>query len=210
MQAGMLFHAVDGRTPGVDIEQVVIVLRETLDETRFLRAWTRVIERYAILRTRFRWSSASHPQQEVLDRVELLVRRRDWRSLDAAQRAEAFHRLLAEDRTEGFGLETAPLLRLTLVQAGDGEHRVLWTFHHALLDGRSFSLVLHEVFTFYEAYAREFEPGLPAPRPFRDYIEWLKGLDHERSRAYWQQALAGFRAPTPLVIARDRELEKKR
>jgi non-ribosomal peptide synthetase component F len=205
MQAGMLFHAVDGRTPGVDIEQVVIVLRETLDEARFLRAWARAVERHAILRTRFRWSSARPPQQEVLDRVQLPVRRRDWSGLDAVQRAEAFHQLLAADRAEGFGLETAPLLRLTLVQAGDGEHWVLWTFHHALLDGRSFSLVLHEVFTIYEAYANEFEPGLPTPRPFRDYIEWLKGLDHERSRDYWRQALAGFRAPTPLVIARDRE-----
>ncbi|MGQ0752218.1 MAG: amino acid adenylation domain-containing protein [Betaproteobacteria bacterium] len=207
IQAGMLFHAVDGRTPGVDIEQVVIVLRETVDEARFVRAWTRVVERHAILRTRFRWSSASHPQQEVLDQVQLPVRRRDWSGLDAAQRTESFHQLLAEDRAEGFGLETAPLLRLTLVRVAGGEHWVLWTFHHALLDGRSFALVLQEVFAIYEAQARHLEPALPPTRPFRAYIDWLKSLDHDRSREYWRQALAGFRAPTPLVIARDRERE---
>ena len=33
------------------------------------------------------------------------------------------------------------------------EHRVVWTFHHALLDGRSFPLVLREVFASYDALA---------------------------------------------------------
>ncbi|MGQ0524433.1 MAG: amino acid adenylation domain-containing protein [Betaproteobacteria bacterium] len=206
LQAGMLFHAVDGRIPGVDIEQIVIVLREPLDDRRFERAWRRVVERHAILRTRFRWSGASHPFQEVLDRVSLPVRRRDWTGLTAAQCTDRFHDLLTEDRLEGFDLDSAPLLRLTLVRVAEAEHWVLWTFHHALLDGRSFALVLHEVFAMYEAYAEDREASLSDPRPFREYIEWLRALDHDSARQYWQQALAGFRAPTPLVIARDREL----
>jgi hypothetical protein len=39
MQAGMLFHAVSGVDRGVDVEQVVATLHETLEEARFLRAW---------------------------------------------------------------------------------------------------------------------------------------------------------------------------
>jgi Condensation domain len=84
---------------------------------------------------------------------------------------------------------------------------VLWTFHHALLDGRSFSLVLREVFAFHEAFSRGGDADVPLPRPYRDHIEWLRKVDFDRAKAYWQDALAGFRAPTPLGVALDREAE---
>ena len=94
-------------------------------------------------------------------------------------------------------------MRLALVRAAEREHWVLWTFHHALLDGRSFPLVLREVFAFHE----DGDTDLPLPRPYRDHIEWLRKLDHESAKPYWQGALADFRAATPLVVARDREAE---
>jgi hypothetical protein len=36
---------------------------------------------------------------------------------------------------------------------------------------------------------------LPLPRPYRDRIEWLRTLDHDSAKAYWQGVLSGFRAP---------------
>jgi hypothetical protein len=65
MQAGMLFHTLSGRDPGVVIQQQVATLREPLDEARFLRAWQRVAERPPILRSRFRWkgSVAQHSDE---------------------------------------------------------------------------------------------------------------------------------------------------
>src|SRR5947208_4500537 len=94
---------------------------------------------------------------------------------------------------------------LALVRAGEREHWALWTFHHTLLDWRSSLLVLREVFAFYEAYLRGEDLELPRPRPYRDYIEWLRTLDQDSARQYWQDVLSGFGAPTPLVVARDRE-----
>src|SRR6266699_154984 len=96
-------------------------------------------------------------------------------------------------------------MRLALVRAGEREHWTLWTFHHTLLDARSSLLVLHEVFAFYEAYSRGEDVELPRPRPYRDYIEWLRTLDQDTAKQYWQDVLSGFGAPTPLVVAHDRE-----
>ena len=207
MQAGMLFHAVSGGDPGVDIEQVVATLHEPLDEAHFLRAWQRVAERHPILRSRFRWEGVAEPVQDVIDRVQIPVERFDWRALAEAERRERFQALLDHDRARGFDLGQAPLMRLALVRAAEREHWVLWTFHHALLDGRSCLLVLREVFAFHEAFSRGGDADLPLPRPYRDYIEWLRKLDHDAAKPYWQDALSGFRAPTPLVVARDREAE---
>ncbi|HKF97326.1 MAG TPA: amino acid adenylation domain-containing protein, partial [Steroidobacteraceae bacterium] len=206
-QAGMLFHAVSGGDSGVDIEQVVATLHEQLDEEAFLRAWQRVAERHPILRSRFRWEGVAQPFQEVLDRVRIPVERFDWRALAEGKHRRKLRALLDDDRRRGFDVSQTPLMRLALVRAAEGEHRVLWTFHHALLDGRSFPLVLREVFAFHEAFSRGGDADLPLPRPYRDHIEWLRKLDHDSVKPYWESALAGFRAPTPLVVARDREAE---
>jgi amino acid adenylation domain-containing protein len=208
MQAGMLFHTLSGRDPGVDIQQQIATLREPLDKARFLRAWQRVAERHPILRSRFRWKGVAEPVQDVVDRVQIPVERFDWRALAEAERHRRFQALLDHDRARGFDLGQAPLMRLTLVRAAELEHRVLVTNHHILLDGCSKVLLLQEVFDFYEASLRGGDADLPLPRPYRNYIQWLRGLDYDSAKAYWQGALSGFRASTPLVVARDREAEQ--
>jgi len=77
---------------------------------------------------------------------------------------------------------------------------LVWTFEHALLDGRSFSLVIKEVFAIYEALRQGREPELASVRPFRDYIEWLARQEFSKSESYWRLLLQGFTAPTPLVV----------
>jgi natural product biosynthesis luciferase-like monooxygenase protein len=203
MQAGMLFHAVSGVDRGIDVEQVVATLDEPLEEAPFVRGWQRVVERHPVLRSRFRWEGIAEPVQEVVDHVQIPIERFDWRALAEAERRERFQALLGQDRTRGFDLNEAPLMRLVFVRAAEREHWVLWTFHHALLDGRSWGLLLREVFAFYDAFARGEDAELPRPRPYRDYIEWLRKLDHEAAKPYWKGVLSGFRAPTPLVVARD-------
>lgn len=207
MQAGMLFHAVSGGDPGVDIEQVVATLHEPLDEAQFVRAWQRVVGRHPILRSRFRWELVAQPVQDVIERVEIPVERSDWRALAEAERQHRFQALLDQDRARGFDLGQAPLMRLAFVRIAEREHWVLWTFHHALLDGRAYSLVLREVFAFYEAFSRDADADLPLPRPYRDYIEWRRKLDDDSTRPYWRSVLSGFQAPTPLVATLDREPE---
>jgi microcystin synthetase protein McyB len=199
LQAGMLYHAAGAAEPGVNIEQVVMTLREPLDEAAFLRAWDHLAERHAILRTRFKWQGVTQPLQEVVDRVHIPLERFDWRGLPESP----LKKLLQEHRARGFDVTQAPLMRLALARTGEAEHTVLWTFHHLLIDGRSRFMLMQELFAYYEAFAAGRELELERPRPYRDYIDWLRRFDHERAKAYWQRALAGFRAPTPLVVAHE-------
>ena len=200
MQQGMLFHAVSGHGEGVDIEQIAMALGEPLDVAAFERAWRCIVQRHAILRTRFRWNDVAEPVQEVLARVELPLTVVDWRDLtpENAERRFAQHR--AADRRQDFDLSIAPAMRLFVARLADQDWRVLWTFHHALLDGRSFAILLRELFTAYAAAREGTEPVLAPPRPFREYIDWRRTLDFSAARAFWQDTLRGFHAPTPVSI----------
>src|SRR5579859_6191373 len=66
LQQGMLYHALAEPNSGVDIEQMVITLPETVDVARLKRAWERVVARHPILRTSFEWEGLQgEPQQQV-------------------------------------------------------------------------------------------------------------------------------------------------
>ncbi len=190
LQQGMLYHALSEPHSGVDIEQMVCVLREPIDPQRLRRAWEDVVSRHAILRTAFRWETA--PVQEVWSLVELPWTEVDLRPLSPVEREAHFSTYLRTDREKGFTMDCAPLLRLCLFRFAEEEFRLVWTFHHALLDGRSFPIVLQEVFD---------GPSSVRP-PYRAYLDWLQKRDASASEAYWRQQLAGFTAPTPIPVER--------
>ncbi|HET6546397.1 MAG TPA: amino acid adenylation domain-containing protein [Rhodanobacteraceae bacterium] len=200
MQEGMLFHAMSERGRGIDIEQIVITLHEAFDLQRFRQAWHRLMQRHTILRTRFRWEDVERPRQEVVADVELPVTQADWRELPAAVAEQRFAAQLTVDRHADFDLSCAPLMRLFVTQFAADHWRVLWTFHHALLDGRSFAVVLRELFALYDASRGGTDATLPAPTPYRAYIEWRRALDLTAAEAFWKQSLRDFHASTPFAI----------
>ena len=199
MQQGMLFHGFDRCETGVDVQQVLCTLSEELDAARFLAAWNVVMSRYDILRTSFEWEGRAEPVQRVHRSVDLPVQAIDLASIPAGQHRDRIAALMAQDRASGFDLSAAPLMRLTIVQCGPSSFQVLWTFHHAILDGRSFPILLREVFAVYEAIVAGRPLTLAPPRQYRSYIEWLQAQDPERSKNFWKRRLAGFESPTPLV-----------
>src|SRR5207248_11634395 len=138
------------------------------------------------------------PLQVVAHDATLPVTELDWIGLSEVDRRDALDRLLAEDRSRDLDLRVAPLLRLALARLSDTEVRVVWTFHHVLLDGWSVFQVLTDVFTAHAALAAGREPQLPARPPFREYLRWLAAQDQRDAEGYWRAILAGFESPTPL------------
>ncbi|HZP49296.1 MAG TPA: amino acid adenylation domain-containing protein [Vicinamibacterales bacterium] len=196
MQQGMLFHSIDAPHSGVNVEHVLCRLAEPLDIPRFLGAWQRVIERHDVLRSAFDWELRSEPVQHVHAAVTLPAKIIDLEGLPESDRAHQVADLIAKDRAAGFDLRCAPLMRLLIVRHGANAFDVLWSFHHAILDGRSFPIVLREVFGIYDGLPIGAEP---TPRPYAAYIEWLQSQAPERSKPFWEQRLGGITAPTPLL-----------
>ena len=202
MQQGMLFHSLYAPQSGVNLQQVIGTLRHSLNPATFQEAWKKVMERHAALRTSFHWEGLKTPVQEVHAMVELPFEEADYSSLAAAERGQKLERYLKADRQRGFVLSEAPLMRVALFRNAEDEFQFVWTFHHAMLDGRSFSLVINEVFAFYAALISGRELQLASPRPFRDFIEWQAQQDFTKSEAFWREQLKGFRSPTPLIVDR--------
>jgi amino acid adenylation domain-containing protein len=200
VQQGMLFHHLSGAHSGVDVEQIVVDYPESLDAAFLRAAWEAEIQRQPVLRTGFRWKDATEPLQDIHSGVEFEYTISDWSSQPEQERDRAFEEYLLKDRQRGFDLAVPPLMRVALFRFGEGHYRMLWTFHHILVDGRSFVTILQEVDRLYE----QGEGGESVTfGEYKSFIEWLHNYDHSPSEEFWRSYLKGFTAPTPLPFDPD-------
>lgn len=207
-QAGMLFHTLQAPSSGVYFEQYVCTLSGSMDLVAFQQAWKIVVERHAVLRTAFIWEGLDEPLQVVRQTVELPFTHEDWRGLSETKQHNRLEAYIQKDRTRGFDPAKAPLLRLALFQVAADVHQFVWSFHHLQLDGWSTGLLLEEVFDSYETLHCGALPTSRSPRPFKDYVGWLKQQDIHQAESFWKKELAGFTTPTTLRVDRGSAAEK--
>lgn len=202
LQQGLLSHFSGNAAEGVDVVQIVLHLPEPVSAAAFAQGWQWLARRHAILRTTFDGSQAGQaPWQEVHEHVTVDFSWHDWRDMDASTCEDHWTRLMAADRARGINPGVLPLWRINAVQFAESDHRVLFTFHHLLLDARALRVLLMELFEACEAFRAGREPLAGEVRPYRDYIDWLQHQDTAPSLQYWREALAGFHTPTPLPLA---------
>ncbi|MGH8383535.1 amino acid adenylation domain-containing protein, partial [Pseudomonas sp.] len=189
MQQGMLFHSLYQADRGDYINQLRMDI-QGLDSVRFREAWQHTVDAHDILRTTFLWH-LEQPLQRVDKRAAVDFAEQDWRGQEDQQlRLDA---LALSERSRGFALDQAPLLRLLLVRLADDQYQLIYTHHHLLLDGWSNARVLAEVLQRYRTGTCATAAGR-----YQDYIAWLQRQDQEASKAFWHTQLAGLEVPTRL------------
>ncbi|MFC1431719.1 non-ribosomal peptide synthase/polyketide synthase [Streptacidiphilus sp. N1-3] len=198
MQAGMLFHSLLDPGAGTYLNQVQLVLTGVTDPQALAEAWQRTADANPVLRTRLTWQDTAEPVQLVQRSATVPITQLDWTGPAADRGEQGMARLLAEDRAAGIDLGAAPLMRLVLIRLSPTRVRMVWTFHHVLLDGWSAAQVFDEVCERYAALTSGRRPRLTERVPFADYLGWLAGQDTGRAEEYWRATLAGFAAPTEL------------
>ncbi|ESA38542.1 amino acid adenylation domain protein [Leptolyngbya sp. Heron Island J] len=202
VQLGMLFHTLADTQAGVYVNQYTCKLSGNLQPNLLQQAWPQTVARHPVLRTAFLWDGLDEPLQVVREQVELPWRSWDWRGITDAEQMTKLEEFLECDRTQGFNLDQAPLLRLTLIHLRDNVHQFVWSSHHLLFDGWSLPLIWQDMLTYYGALLQGTVPQLQPTRPYRDYIAWQQEQDLSTAETFWRNQLQGVVELTPLPAAR--------
>lgn len=191
-------HRMDPQDAGYHLP-VTYRLSGQLDTAALARACAALVERHAVLRTRY-------PERDgrpaaVVDPAppaDLTVTEVDPARLAA---------VLAREARAPFDLASGHPVRFRLLRTGPGEHVLSITAHHIAVDGWSLSLLLADLAGEYRRQCGE--AGTPPPRPALDYRDFavaqrdrLAGPEADRLLGYWREALDG--APQLLALPTDR------
>ena len=166
-------------------------VNSAIDVSALRRAFQKLVDRHAALRTTFP-AIKGNPVQQVQERQAV-----DFKQVDVSSLSwdELTGRLASESHCP-FDLESAPVLRVSLFTRSEQEHVLLLTMHHIVVDFLSFVIILDELGALYAAETAGVESHLPALAvQYLDYANWqvemLAGPQGERLWAYWQEQLAG-------------------
>ncbi|MDE2614840.1 MAG: amino acid adenylation domain-containing protein, partial [Burkholderiales bacterium] len=199
-QRGIYFQSLLApRTSGAYVEQIAFDLVGALDEAAFGAAWQHATDAIVALRTAIIRRGAPFPLQAVVRGATLTPSFLDLRELAPERQQQRLAALVTEDRMKGFDLKRPPLARVTLVRLGTERWRVLWAYHHLILDGWAEPMVLGAVFRAYDALRAGRAPRTEAGLPYREFVLWSEAQDHTAAESFWRDQLAGFTSPVTIT-----------
>ncbi|KAF0692121.1 hypothetical protein As57867_016699, partial [Aphanomyces stellatus] len=191
LQSGLLTAML--RDPSEYVLNSVVDIKGNFTFAQLKAAWTTLSLDTALLRTTF--ASTVHGLFQAVakaDWSEWTLSEEMW---SASSVEESTKKFMRADRQRGFSLESRSFQRFTGFHVTDGRLRVIWTHHHALVDGWSLSLIVDKLLSI--CYGDEITTNIV---PFRDHVEWLTQQDHEPSRQFWNTCLSNTEKVSLLAL----------
>jgi amino acid adenylation domain-containing protein len=175
LQEGLIM--LTSKDPGTYVVQPIYRLPRNIDLPRLRAAWKAVAATEATLRTRIIYSE-EHGFLQIVLREEL-----EWQSVaDLQDINEATRRLPAKNG--------ARLTTFTIVGEDTPTPFFVWTAHHAVYDGWSWTALFRKV----EAYYRNETQDIPATVPYSRFIKYLSTLHQKQSDDFWLSQLDNMTA----------------
>ena len=143
----------------------------------FKAAWQKTVNSNTPLRTTIVQTSTWGLVQVVLEDYRI-----EWQSSDRLRD------YLKTDLQKAVYLGAVPFRYAIIDDLNTNAKHFVWTFHHALVDGRSMHLLLKEVDQRYRDAS--FNPLVP----FRHFIAYIAQLDREKVHDFWRRQLSGTTA----------------
>jgi amino acid adenylation domain-containing protein len=196
--------------PWLYVEQIVIDLPgERLEPAAMERAWSDLIVAHPALRNAIISDPSAMPKQSPQPPAGVNLNVLDWSAQSATENTGALSDFLRADRDRGVDASRAPAFRVTLIQTGPSCSKLIWTFPHSLLDGRSFAPLLEEVFNRYALHASGQDVPAPTVQPdvFAAHCQQLARQPHSDGIDHFANLLHGWEGATGLA---DRTAEPAR
>ncbi|KAL4901150.1 hypothetical protein BDW74DRAFT_182005 [Aspergillus multicolor] len=175
LQEGLM--AITAQQPQAYISRWVFRLDDSIDVSRFRRAWTSLVDSTPILRTRIVQDSRNGGMQVVV--------RDGIVGNDVESELQAY---IADDSTWTMGFGDA-LMRFAVVTSGAARFFV-WTAHHSTYDGWTARKLMEAAFMIYSG------GSVPSFLPFTRFVQYLQTCSTDDTRDYWQSQLEGGMGPS--------------
>jgi amino acid adenylation domain-containing protein len=170
------------------------------------RAIAEIVRRHDTLRTTFKDTPAGAVAL-ISPTLDIAVPVVDLSADAEDERERRLARLAADHAHEPFDLERGPLVRVALVDLGEGARVLLLAMHHIITDGWSMDVFANELAALTAAFAaNQPSPLAPVTVRYADFADWqraqLQGARLDAELTWWRHQLDG--APPLLELPLDR------
>ncbi|MCY9785275.1 amino acid adenylation domain-containing protein [Nocardiopsis sp. EMB25] len=198
LQLGLLFHSRRTQESAVYKDVFRYSIEMPWDARHLRAAFDRLVARHPVLRSSFALTGYSEPLQ-IVDRHAPSggLETTDLRGVDAREAEERIIAHMRERRRHDYVFERPPLY-LFHAFVTDGAVELVFSFHHALLDGGSVANLVSELLQDHlHSCGLDVGPvaGGPLPSPALHAADERAAISSADGRAFWRGRLAGAAPP---------------
>ncbi|MBN2105048.1 amino acid adenylation domain-containing protein [bacterium] len=198
MQEGILFNYLQSPNSEAYFEQTAFNIHGDIDMETVFHSFEIWVKRHDIFRTLFIYRDVEKPKQIVLHHRKCTVFFNDLSSEDETGIGALIEAYQKQDRKRGFDLSRDMPIRLAVFRIGKEIYRFIFSFHHIILDGWSFGLLMSEFFEIYQPLRQNQKVHCEKNHSFRQYVLWLQKQNFNHAYAYWTRYLNDYENPVKL------------
>ena len=173
-------------------ESISLEMRGTLDLEALRASFADLVRRHESLRATL---TADGVTLCLLEDAPVPFGLVDLSGQPADVRSEQHQAQLAHEVETPFDLERGPLARVVVLRLAPDHHVVVFTAHHIVVDGWSWSVLVGDWARLYGAHKRGVPADLPTADRFSDYARAQAarkgGSDWQATQAYWLKQFSG-------------------
>lgn len=190
MQQGMYFHDMMSDY-ALYYNQVRFGIEGLLDIEVFKKSVQLLVDTHEVLRSRYFLSGEKNVLVGIIAPFE---RQQEVGYVDISNLKEDEVETYIENEVkkgsnQKINLEKGELMNMTLYKIKEDYHVLIWGCHHISLDGWCMSLLIKELFDYYDCGIKGiFE--IKDEVPYSSYLEWLDNTDRKDNKDYWDDYLS--------------------
>ncbi|MFD7134315.1 amino acid adenylation domain-containing protein [Streptomyces sp. NPDC059894] len=193
LHLGLLYHSREHERSSVYHDVFRYSLKSPWDEQALRRAFDGLVRRHPVLRSAFDLGGYSEPLQLVHRQADGGLQIVDLPSLGEQEAQDEVDRHVQERRYHEYRLDRPPLYLFRMHVLRD-RLELVFSFHHAILDGWSVATLVRELLQDFLHHAGQPVAAVPSqelPSPALYVREERRALASEESKQYWQRLLDG-------------------
>ncbi|NIM12786.1 MAG: amino acid adenylation domain-containing protein [Candidatus Aminicenantes bacterium] len=195
MQENLLFSYLMDKESDAYFEQSILPISGKIDVDILEESFNRLIQRHEVLRSVFVYERIKKPRQVIKKNVSLKIDFKDLSHMEKQKGRLYYKAFLGEDKKKRFNLSRDLLIRIFIFKTGEDRYKLVWTFHHILMDGWCIGILYKDLMQIYQALNNREPVKLAPPVPYENYVRWLEKQDREEGLKYWRTYLYGYEQP---------------
>ncbi|MGM9979579.1 MAG: amino acid adenylation domain-containing protein, partial [Clostridium sp.] len=206
MQEGMLYHKLKDNDSNNYFLQEVISIKSDITYEEIYATMNLLLYKYDVLRTAINYKNGIEPVQIVIkDRV---LESKEINLINESNKEEVLNNIIKSDIKRGFDLEKDSLMRITFLRFNENESKLIWSFHHIILDGWSVPILYRDFVKYLKKIKNHvtineikecIDNETNNKATYSDFVNRLLSKDSNEALKYFNNLLYGFEGESKIM-----------
>ena len=191
-QEGLLVHCEKGIATTDYLMQSVIDIAGAVNTSFIRETLDHLAEKYEVLLSQIILDDDYTYRQSIAEDNQIEMEVVDYEQYNENMQIDMFEKLLDRDQKRGFDVFRDLLFRVKLVRLNEKHAKLLFTYHHIILDSRSVDILFNDFVDLYNTLEKSQELTIRKGSQFSSYVDWINAQDEKEQLAFWKEKMQGY------------------